>query len=506
MSTLMTPDSFIKGPAYALVIGISEHEHGVKPKKGLVLGDEEFPNLRLAHKDARDFADVLRHDVGLQDSCIDVLQNKDATLEAIRESLENLRVNCKKADDPLVIVYFAGHGWVDEAKRHFLVPHDARRDQLYRTGLRNREFRDLLGELKANRLVVFIDACHSGAVVEGDDSRAMRGEPYSPETDLNGGDDRFVIASCRPTQLSYEWVEKENGIFTFHLIELLKGEAEEIGQDNITPITLIEPLRDRVLETAKRLKKTQEPYFAVDGGTSGNIVLAVNKRKLRLKREADEKRRAYARTQRDSINKKNSDQRFMVAKMVSDYVPSGRKELDEKYTIFYGLVDGFVSRWLKGNEGEIERWSDHLIESYEEAGTAAVMDSRLQVQPGRGADQFVAARTQSTGAPSNGPTTVSSPERPQNRLQLHAEDRDYVVAELGANSFETQANVIKGLLFQPVSQQEVDATIAFIKNAALEDKSLAILLRDVKSRFDERWSKVETARAGTLIADKNKDA
>jgi hypothetical protein len=173
MSTLMTPDSFIKGPAYALVIGISEHEHGVKPKKGLVLGYEEFPNLRLAHKDARDFADVLRHDVGLQDSCIDVLQNKDATLEAIRESLENLRVNCKKADDPLVIVYFAGHG-CRQAKRHFLVPHDGVTSYGtdHETGV-PRPPRRAKGE-QARRSATRV----TGAVVEGDDSRAMRGEPY----------------------------------------------------------------------------------------------------------------------------------------------------------------------------------------------------------------------------------------------------------------------------------------------------------------------------------------
>ena len=66
----------------------------------------------------------------------------------------------------MVIVYFSGHGWTDGEGRHYLIPYDAEQDQLRATALLNREFSDYLDEIETNRLVVFLDACHAGAMIE----------------------------------------------------------------------------------------------------------------------------------------------------------------------------------------------------------------------------------------------------------------------------------------------------------------------------------------------------
>ena len=48
-----------KGPAYALIIGNSQHQyHGTPNEK---LADHEFPNLRCAAQDATDVAEFLKN-------------------------------------------------------------------------------------------------------------------------------------------------------------------------------------------------------------------------------------------------------------------------------------------------------------------------------------------------------------------------------------------------------------------------------------------------------------
>jgi hypothetical protein len=501
MATQVLPDGFITGPAHALVIGISSHKCGRKGE-GVMLEPHEFPDLNLAHKDAEDFAKTLRNDVGFQDSSIILLRNEEATLDAIRDALEDIRRQCKSSEGqkPLVIVYFAGHGWVDPDKRHYLVPHDARRDRLYRTGLRNRELRDLLGELDTNRLVVFVDACHSGEIAEGG-SRGVLGQPYDPANDF-GGEGRFVIASCRPTQLSYEWEEKRNGIFTYHLVDLLKGESEDITQDAITPVHLFDSLKNRVKETAAKLKYTQEPYFAIQGGSSDDIVLAINKRNVKKRLIEIERRRDYAKAQSDSLKKKSSEQKWIVEKMVVNYVVNSRKREEERYAPFYGLLGGFIKDWLRGITSEIDVWGDYLIESYEEAG---ISSSGSQAQAAPAVEDQFARKPQ--GAPSQASApAVSAPERPQTRRQLSADDREYIIAELEANvEYLTQAKVIRDQLRQPVSPQDFSETIEFLKKNS-PDADLPILLRDAASRFAERWSRIEIASPGSLILDKKKDA
>src|SRR4249919_988893 len=106
----MSPDpissEFYKGPAYALVIGISTYERGTSLPQ---VKDDEFPNLCCAAKDATDVAEFLKNN-GFIEYNVTPLINEQATLAAIKDAFETLRKQCKRSNtpDPLVIVYFAG--------------------------------------------------------------------------------------------------------------------------------------------------------------------------------------------------------------------------------------------------------------------------------------------------------------------------------------------------------------------------------------------------------------
>src|ERR1041385_9173529 len=165
MATEEFSNVFFQQPAFALVIGISKYEQGVDlPEEGDVqLRPEQFPNLKLAAKDARDFADFLKKN-GFLPPNVRSLIDGEANLDSIKTEFNDLKERCIASgdEDPLVIIYFAGHGWV-HGDEHYLVPWDAQRDKLYKPGLSNEEFSTLLGRLPTKKLAVFIDACHAGA-------------------------------------------------------------------------------------------------------------------------------------------------------------------------------------------------------------------------------------------------------------------------------------------------------------------------------------------------------
>ena len=87
---------------YAVVVGISDYQ------------DKEIPDLRFADKDAEAFANFLRSPAGgaLDGDHIQVLTNTQATAGRIAEALDALIEKAKKDDQ--VIIYFSGHGDVEE--------------------------------------------------------------------------------------------------------------------------------------------------------------------------------------------------------------------------------------------------------------------------------------------------------------------------------------------------------------------------------------------------------
>jgi helicase len=162
---------YFDGPVAALVIGISEYLHGVTPEKNkaVSLEEDEFPNLQYAHKDAEKFAAFLQKK-GVSE--LTLLTNKEATRPNIITGFKKLRTYCAelkkhyensdgKMKPPLIVVFFSGHGWADPSNEHYLVPYEAERNRLEETALSNKDLKTNLEKLDTEKLVVFLDACHS---------------------------------------------------------------------------------------------------------------------------------------------------------------------------------------------------------------------------------------------------------------------------------------------------------------------------------------------------------
>jgi Caspase domain/TIR domain len=388
------PDSY-NGPAYALVIGIKEYEHGREP--GQVLEDHEFPNLKVADKDALDFANFLLNYKFISYN-VRVLINDEAQLANIRDEFEILRRNCKQSgvENPLVIVYFSGHGWADADGRNYLIPYEARRNKLYSTALLSRDFSLCLDDLDTNRLVVFLDACQAGTVGE----EGVKGA-YDFHRDLGPSDGRYVIASCGPNQKSYEWKEKDNSIFTGRLLELLKCETNDFDNLEFPEVDISDlypVLRDKVVATAqKEYGAAQEPEGEIKGRKG--IILAINERvsDRRQQKSDEETVRVFLDLIVTAIAKNSrSGPKSTMATRLKSYVYNQDKSAG--YDEFYGTFDDQLSDWKeKGDAYSLEEGCNLLFASHGFASGAATSRKPKTQEPAAPPDSLVTADKSGTG-------------------------------------------------------------------------------------------------------------
>src|SRR5262245_56865774 len=97
-----------KGPVFALVIGVSEYLFGSKGKD--VPRIKRINDLEFAAKDAADFAELMKSEIGVPSTVYPLIAN-DATARNIREKFAQLKRECDAADPkPLIFIFFSGHG------------------------------------------------------------------------------------------------------------------------------------------------------------------------------------------------------------------------------------------------------------------------------------------------------------------------------------------------------------------------------------------------------------
>ncbi len=246
-TTPLPPLSSSSAQHWAVVIGVSDY------------ADSRIPGLRYAAKDAQALHDWLVSPSGgrYAPTRVKLLLNRNATTAAIKEALYTwLR---QAIEEDVVVIYFAGHGSPDSPdtpQNLYLLPHDTRYDAIASTGFPMWDVETALKRfIKARRVVVLADACHSGGVgVTFDVARRALGDPQ-PNRISSGlqslasvGAGIAVISASDDRQLSAESAKfgGGHGVFTHYLLEGLKGKADYNQDSRVTLGELIPFLSEHV--------------------------------------------------------------------------------------------------------------------------------------------------------------------------------------------------------------------------------------------------------------------
>lgn len=197
------------------------------------------------------------------------IYDEEATRGNILKGFKNIIAKAKAED--VFVFYYAGHGTIDEDKGNsfYIVPTDVTKiygdpEQLARKCISDEELKNNLTLVKAQKQIVLMDACHSGAAVANMKVRGGASDEKAIIT-LARSSGVVILASSGTQQFATEFEILKHGTFTYALLEALDGKADRgDGQVTINEIKLY--MDDRVPElTSQYGGKAQYPTGYITG-------------------------------------------------------------------------------------------------------------------------------------------------------------------------------------------------------------------------------------------------
>ena len=242
------------GASVTAVVNLKRNELIFKPTLYVLsIGVSKYKNrelqLQFAAKDAMDFSLAMAKQQGLLYEKVQykILLDEEANAENIRDGLQWLKRETTQRD--VAMLYMAGHGINSNDGYFFFMPVNADMDRLNATCVRWMEIKETV-DATPGKMLVFVDACHSGNVLGNNQRRAaMLSQAISELTGADNG--AIVFTSSTGRQFSLENPDWNNGVFTKALVEGLNGAADLSDTKTITVNSLMWYITNRVKELTK---------------------------------------------------------------------------------------------------------------------------------------------------------------------------------------------------------------------------------------------------------------
>jgi hypothetical protein len=245
---------------HALLIGVGTYQH--TPRL----------NVPITAADARAVAQVLRDPrfCGYPASQVALLHDEQATSAGILAALDQLAGRTGLGDT--VVLFYCGHGDFGDDGEYYLTSHETRiadSKVVAGTGLSQKTLLEKLRAIRAQRMLLIFNACHSGAVAPtlgGTDEPAPAGQNPPDETTaalLATGAGRIIITACRAAQLSYIGTGKLT-LFTQALVGGLLGQGVDGRNGYISAFDLYTHVFETVgQQVSRQFGARQEPELTI---------------------------------------------------------------------------------------------------------------------------------------------------------------------------------------------------------------------------------------------------
>jgi uncharacterized caspase-like protein len=251
------------GRIWAAVIGINNYRN--------------TRNLKYAVNDARAFRAYLEEHIGVPRENLFMLTDEQATRMRI-QNLLGTRLKRTAGKNDTVIIFYAGHGAVEtdpsdpdgDGFEKYLLPYDARLDDLYSTAIAMEEIKRIFRRIASERLILIADTCYSGAsggrTLLTSKTRANLSNAYMER--VISGKGRVILSACAANEISKEDDRLQHGIFSYYVLKGLKGDADRDGDAFITVSELFAYLSTRVPQASD-----QDQHPVRKGETEGVFII-----------------------------------------------------------------------------------------------------------------------------------------------------------------------------------------------------------------------------------------
>ncbi|MBD3886745.1 caspase family protein [Phormidium tenue FACHB-886] len=241
---------------WALLVGINRYV------------DPAFAGLRFCVNDVQVLEQLLTQ-LGYTVVCLhDQLERDDPRFPTQDNVIAELTRLCKSVGaHDLLFIHFACHGTLID-RQPVLICYDTRYTTLNTTALPLAQIETQMRQSKAKRLILTLDACHTGVEIGRDVS-----DPEFIRNAYDFAEGFALIAASTAEQVAQEWQEMEHGVFTYYLLEGLSGKASAQGHEFVT----IHDLQTYVLSSLRCWNvqqggRIQEPTARTEG--LGDMILA----------------------------------------------------------------------------------------------------------------------------------------------------------------------------------------------------------------------------------------
>ena len=219
----------------------------------IVVGINQYKNskynLNYAEADALSFKDALKKNCGkVMTNCQEYyVTNEKAIKGGITEAFDKVIASAKPED--VFLFYYAGHGVVSEANEFYLVPHDVTQiygndGSLAQKGISATDLRNYSTQVKAQKQLFILDACHSSGALTAVVQRGAAEEKAIAQLARSTGTHWLTAAGTE--QYASEFTELGHGVFTYVLLQAFKGAADGNNDGKITVKELDAYLQDQV--------------------------------------------------------------------------------------------------------------------------------------------------------------------------------------------------------------------------------------------------------------------
>jgi len=230
--------------------------------------------------DANDMYNVLINN-GWKSENVKILTRTQATKDNFINEID--RLDDKEDRNDVVLFFFSGHGGF-------------RAIAFYDGEAYNRDAMSLFwlnlyfNRLDAGKLILIFDTCHAGSLKDKEDSlmrstsnqflsedmNSMRMSIEEGEEEYAGlfglsGLGRIVIASCGIFEYSYGSPEYQNGYFTYHYVEGLKGYADSDNNGRVSAEEAFDYARSRTIDDTRDNPKTKTQHPTMSDRILGQV-------------------------------------------------------------------------------------------------------------------------------------------------------------------------------------------------------------------------------------------
>ena len=195
----------------------------------VIIGNEKYDDetdVLYAENDATMFKEYCQQTLGINEKHIKFITN--AGYNDMRKAVNWLDQGLDSYDgEGSAIFYYAGHGIPDESEKSaYLLPTDGIGSDVG-SAYSLEKLYDKLGDMEAQSITVFLDACFSGSKRDGGMMSSARGVALKVKQEEPEGK-MVVFTAAQGDETAYPYKSKQHGMFTYYLLKKLqetKGEA-----------------------------------------------------------------------------------------------------------------------------------------------------------------------------------------------------------------------------------------------------------------------------------------